>query len=49
MCQFRPVKKTLGLTGDFVALEKLRRLVVVSVLHQHGFRELQRLRSSGIS
>ena len=49
MCQFWPVTAILGFTGSFVALEKLRRLVVVSVLHQHGFRELQRLRSSGIS
>ena len=49
MCQFRPVTETLGFTRNFVALEKLRRLVVVSVLHQLCLRELQRLRSSGIS
>ena len=47
--QFWPVTQTPGLTGSFVALEELYRLVVVAVLHQHGLRELQRPRSSGIN
>ena len=49
MCQFSRGTGRVGLSGDFVALEKLRRLVFIRFLHQHGFRELQRLRSSGIS
>ena len=39
----------VSVAGDFVALEKLHRLVVVPVLHQHGLRELQRLQSSETS
>ena len=46
---FSPAKSRASLTGNFVALEKLNRLMIVPVLHQHGLRELQRLPSSGIS
>ena len=41
--------ETVGLAGDFVALEKLRRVVIVPALHQHGLRELQPLQSADIS
>jgi hypothetical protein len=46
---FWPVTETVGLAGDFVALQKLRRVVMVPVLHQHGLRELQPLQSADIS
>ena len=46
---FSPAKSRADLTENFVALEKLRRLVLIRVLHQLCLRELQRLRSSGIS
>ena len=46
---FWPVTEAVGLAGDFVALEKLRRVVIVPVLHQPVLRELQPLQSADIS
>ena len=41
--------ETVGLAGDFVALQKLRRVVMVPALHQPGLGELQPLQSADIS
>ena len=38
-----PVAETLGLASSFVALEKLRQVVIVLVLHQPYLRERQAL------
>ena len=38
-----PVAETLGLASSFVALEKLRRVVIVPALHQPHLRERQPL------
>ena len=46
---FWPVTETVGLAGDFVALQKLRRVVMVPALHQPGLGELQPLQSADIS